>query len=120
MAEWQSQWNSETRVARWIREISWNCYYLPPSAGFHGACAFGEYLHRFDIQDSPEGSHFDAEVDDVEHTLFAYPYWDQMRTRTVGLVGHTILLEDVETIFCGPGRGQVIAVPDSVDGAITR
>lgn len=84
----------------------------------HGA--FGEYLHRFSIQDSPKCLHCDAVVDSVEDTLFVCFYWDQMRTRTTGLVGHTISPEDVETILCGPGQDQIFEPQELEDHAITR
>lgn len=66
----------------------------------HGA--FGEYLHCFGLLDSPESPHRTA-VDDVYHTVFVCPFWEERRTGVIAVLGHTPTPEDVEELLCGGG-----------------
>ncbi|XP_077289984.1 uncharacterized protein LOC143913841 [Arctopsyche grandis] len=43
----------------------------------HGC--FGKYLHRIKKEAETKCYHYEAEVDDAEHTLFVYPAWAEER-----------------------------------------
>lgn len=51
------------------RETPWNPRTFHLAQILTGHMAFGEYLHHFDLLDSPEYYHYGAKVDDAEHSI---------------------------------------------------
>ena len=89
MKKWQNQWKKETGTATWTKRLipqlkEWTGrkhgiinYHLSQMIGGHGC--FASYLHRFGITESNECAYC-GEQDDVEHTIFKCPRWQQIRT----------------------------------------
>lgn len=128
LVEWQARWTEETEVARWTRRVllSIKRWIERPSGApisFHlaqaltGQGAFGEYLHRFALLDSPRCPHCDAETDDAKHTIFDCPQWTQEKAHVIQLVGRWLQPEDVQRRLCGPvSDGTAMTLPPGFHG----
>lgn len=112
LSRWQDRWDDESMVAAWTKRLlpsiaRWIARPAGAPVTFHlaqlltGHGVFNAYLHRFSIIPSPECIYCSEAVDDVEHTIFICPQWDNYRLTICGMLGRPIGPDDVGPLLCG-------------------
>lgn len=66
-----------------------------------GNRVYNGYLHRFGTIPSPSYAHCSAPLNNVEHTLFDCPFWDDLRAEVVAMLGRSVRPGDIEELICG-------------------
>ncbi|KAJ8938105.1 hypothetical protein NQ318_013019 [Aromia moschata] len=109
MARWQEKWTNGTygrwtwrlipNIQRWIqRPYGEVDYFLTQALSGHGC--FRKYLHDRQKTDS-EACIYCRAIDDVEHTLFACPRWEEVRNNLAAETGSsfndTNMMENLTT-----------------------
>lgn len=129
MSKWQDRWTTETAVAGWTRRL------LPPVVGlaarpsgclitFHlaqaltGHRAFNEYLHQFGIIASSECAHCKSPVNDVEHTIFVCPQWNDLRMTIRDKLNRSVAASDVQMLLCSDGTNPLTPGPPVLDASL--
>ncbi|CAI6376421.1 unnamed protein product [Macrosiphum euphorbiae] len=120
IAHWQVMWDASTKAAwtkslipdlrRWWsqgpREIS---FHMAQVLTGHGC--FQSYLWRRKKAENPGCVHCPAVFDDVEHTVFACPFWDVARADVAVALRKPVGPEDVSYLLCGPDPQELPEEP---------
>jgi len=120
ITRWQIVWQS-TEKASWTRRLIpdvarwWRLG--PRTVTFHMAQAltghgcFQYYLWKMGRARNPACPHCPAEVDDVEHTIFACPFWSENRRDLLSNLGRLPSPEDVANLLCKPSADELPTNP---------
>ncbi|XP_015368070.1 PREDICTED: uncharacterized protein LOC107164675 [Diuraphis noxia] len=120
LRQWQELWDSTPKAA-WTRrlipdlEAWWRLG--PRRVSFHmaqvlrGHGCFQKYLWTKARAQHPGCVHCPSDSDDVEHTIFVYPFWEDARTKLSQSLGRLPRPEDVASLVCKPRMDELPVDP---------
>lgn len=68
---------------------------------FTGHGAYNEYFHRFSILASTKCAQCGISINDVEHIIFVYPWWNVLQADIAFRLSRTVCTEGVGDVLCG-------------------
>jgi len=122
LRQWQELWDSTAKAA-WTRRLlpdleAW--WHLGPrKISFHmaqvltGHGCFQKYLWKRHRAQHPGCNHCESGEDDVEHTVFGCPFWEEARLELTQSLGRSPRPEDVASLLCKPRSEDLPADPAS-------